>query len=148
MSRSSSSKIDSIILLSFIAIPSSIAAMLSPLYFLSDLFFEIFFPAYHMSAELLRIMLLGAIISLLSHPLYLILYTRNRVHRLTLINLLLVIFSLTLGITFIPEYGTYGAAWVTVSGRAFASALILFFVYRELKATLAGVPIKPIYKDA
>lgn len=126
----------------------AIAAMLSPLYFLADFFFEIFFPAYTQSADLLRILLLGAIITLLFHPLYLILYTRNRVSLLTLVNFLLVIFSLLLGIAVIPSHLADGAAWVTVAGRTFASLLIIVFVYRELKATLAGAPVKPVYRDA
>ena len=113
----------------------ALALMLSPLYFLADLFFEVFFQAYSMSAELFRIMLIGAVVTLLFHPLYLILYTRNAVHWLTLINFCLVAFSVALGLAVIPYFETHGAAWVTVSGRIFAAILILFFVYRELNAT-------------
>lgn len=112
----------------------ALAVMLAPLYFLADLFFAVFFPAYGMSAELFRILLIGALITLLFHPLYLILYTRNVVHWLTLINFCLVVFSVALGLAVIPEFETHGAAWVTVSGRIFAAILILIFVYRELNA--------------
>lgn len=114
-----------------------IAVMLSPLYILSDWFFSVFFPAYTRSAELFGVLFLGAIITLLFHPLYLILYARNRVSRLTLINLLLLLFCTTLGLLVIPEYGAPGAAWVTVIGRVFASVLICYFVHRELRAIFA-----------
>ena len=112
-----------------------ICLMLSPLYFLAEFFFDVFFPAYTESASLFRILLSGALITLLFHPLYLILYTRNRVNRLTIVNALLVVFILLLGLSVIPGFGTQGAAWVTVAGRVFASLLILFFVYSELKST-------------
>ena len=119
-----------------------ICVMISPLYFLSDLFFELFFPAYSSSAGLFRVLLSGALITLLLHPLYLILYARNRVNRLTLINFILVIFSVILGFACIPSYGAMGAAWVTVCGRVLASLLILYFVYRELNASLQNTTYK------
>jgi O-antigen/teichoic acid export membrane protein len=125
----------------------AIALMLSPIYFLSELLFDLFFPAYYESAEVFQILFLGAIITLLLHPLYLILYARNNVNRLTLINFLLVIFSLGLGLSFIPDYGSHGAAWVTVAGRLFASVLILYFAIRELKTMLSDAPIKSIPKN-
>ncbi len=115
-----------------------LAAMLMPLFFLSDWFFAVFFPAYSDAGGLFRILFAGALITLLFHPLYLILYARNRVNRLTLINLLLVIFCALLGLLVIPDYGATGAAWVTVSGRLFSSALICYFVYRELRIVFAG----------
>lgn len=119
------------------AICMIIAAALSPLYILSDWFFSVFFPAYTQSAELFGVLFLGAIITLLFHPLYLILYARNRVSRLTLINFLLLLFCTALGLTVIPVYGAPGAAWVTVIGRVFASVLICYFVHRELQAVFA-----------
>jgi O-antigen/teichoic acid export membrane protein len=114
-----------------------IALGLSPLYILSDWFFSVFFPAYTDSADLFGVLFLGAIITLLFHPLYLILYARNRVSRLTLINLLLLLFCTALGLAVIPVYGAPGAAWVTVIGRVFASVLICYFVHRELQAIFA-----------
>lgn len=114
-----------------------LATTLSPLYFLSNWFFTVFFPAYTASAELFRILFLGAIITLLFHPLYLILYARNRVNRLALINLLLVFFCAVLGIAVIPTFGAEGAAWVTVAGRVFSSSLICYFVHLELKGIFA-----------
>lgn len=114
-----------------------LAAGLSPLYFLSDWFFTVFFPAYTESAELFRILFVGAIITLLFHPLYLILYARNRVNRLALINLFLVIFCAILGMLVIPTFAAEGAAWVTVTGRVFSSALICYFVHLELQTIFA-----------
>ncbi|MCB1842054.1 MAG: oligosaccharide flippase family protein [Halioglobus sp.] len=111
-----------------------IALSLAPLYLLSGLLFSIFFPAYTGSADLFRILFIGAIITLLFHPLYLILYARNRVNRLALINFLLLAFSIVLSLAVIPQYGAEGAAWVTVIGRVFASVLICYFVYLELQA--------------
>lgn len=115
-----------------------LAVLLLPLFILSDWFFAVFFPAYTGSSELFRILFVGAVITLLFHPLYLILYARNRVNRLALINLLLVLFCVALGLGVIPVYGAMGAAWITVAGRVFASALICYFVYRELQIVFAG----------
>ena len=114
-----------------------LAVGLSPLYFLSNWFFSVFFPAYTESADLFRVLFVGAIITLLFHPLYLILYARNRVSRLTLINLFLVVFCAALGIAIIPTFGAEGAAWVTVTGRVFSSILICYFVHVELQTIFA-----------
>ena len=114
-----------------------LAACLTPLYLLSDWFFSVFYPAYAESAGLFRILFLGAIVTLLFHPLYLILYARNRVNRLALINLLLLLFCIVLGLAVIPFYGTQGAAWVTVAGRIFSSVLICYFVHVELQNIFA-----------
>ncbi len=111
-----------------------LALGLLPMYLLSGLLFSVFFPAYTESAELFRVLFLGAIITLLFHPLYLILYARNRVNRLALINMLLLLFSIGLSLAVIPEFGAPGAAWVTVIGRVFASVLICYFVHLELQA--------------
>jgi len=114
-----------------------LAILLLPIFFLSDWFFSIFFPQYINSAEIFRILFWGAIVTLLFHPVYLILYTRNRVSRLTLVNFSVVIFCAIFdGLLFIPDYGTIGAAWVIFSGRIFASILICLFVYIELKNIL------------
>ncbi|MCB1704798.1 MAG: oligosaccharide flippase family protein [Halioglobus sp.] len=110
-----------------------LAAGLTPLFLLSNWFFAVFFPAYTGSAGLFRILFVGAIITLLFHPLYLILYARNRVSRLAVINLFLVIFCTILGLSVIPTYGAEGAAWVTVTGRVFSSVLICYFVHLELQ---------------
>jgi len=119
------------------AICVTIAILLMPIYLLSDWFFSVFFPAYTQSADLFGVLFMGAIITLIFHPLYLILYARNRVNRLTLINLLLLLFCTATGLAVIPTYGAPGAAWVTVIGRVFASLLICYFVHRELKAVFA-----------
>lgn len=114
----------------------SLAILLLPLFFLSDWLFALFFPKYMDSAEIFRILFVGAIITLLFHPVYLILYARNKVSRLTLVNFSLVIFCTLFGFIFIPEYGAVGAAWVIVGGRVFASTLICYFVYLELRNVL------------
>jgi O-antigen/teichoic acid export membrane protein len=114
-----------------------LALLLLPAFFLSDWFFSVFFPAYTASSDLFRVLFIGAIITLLFHPLYLILYARNRVNRLTLINFLLFIGCAVGGLLVIPYYGAPGAAWVTVSGRVFAAALICYFVHVELQTVFA-----------
>lgn len=111
-----------------------LAIGITPLFPMSDWLFTTFFPDYGLDASpLFRILLSGAIITLLFHPLYLILYARDKAHRLTLVNLLLAIFALIAGLMIIPEYGATGAAAVTVAGRVFASALICYFVYSEVR---------------
>ncbi|MCP5125153.1 MAG: oligosaccharide flippase family protein [Gammaproteobacteria bacterium] len=118
---------------STLTICALLAFLLLPLYFLSDWFFELLFPDYLQAAEIFRILFIGAIVTLVVHPVYLVLYARNRVSLLTWINLFLAIFTLLVGVVIIPRFGAMGAAWVTVAGRVFASIMILLFVLREIR---------------
>jgi O-antigen/teichoic acid export membrane protein len=118
-----------------------LALCVMPLFLLSDWLFATFFPAYGTAAaSLFRILLSGALITLLFHPLYLILYARDQAYRLTQVNLLLVLFVLLAGLLVIPAYGTTGAALVTVAGRVFASALICYFVFSEVRKLFHAQP--------
>lgn len=55
-------------------------------------------------------------------------------------NLLLALFALLAGLVVIPAHGTTGAALVTVAGRVFASALICYFVFSEVRKLLHAQP--------
>jgi O-antigen/teichoic acid export membrane protein len=118
-----------------------LALCVMPLFPLSDWLFTTFFPAYGTAAaSLFRILLSGALITLLFHPLYLILYARDQAYRLTQVNLLLALFVLLAGLLVIPAHGTTGAALVTVAGRVFGSALICYFVFSEVRKLLHASP--------
>lgn len=116
-----------------VLICGGLAMAMLPLYLLADWFFGTLFTHYHDSARIFRILFWGALVTLIVHPMYLILYARNRVNRLTFVNLILAIFSLLVGLAVIPEYGAVGAAGVTVAGRVVASVLILGFVISEIR---------------
>ena len=49
-------------------------------------------------------------------------------------------FVLLAGLLVIPAYGTTGAALVTVAGRVFASALICYFVFSEVRKLFHAQP--------
>ncbi len=111
-----------------------LSVLLLPLYFFSDWIFSVLFPKYQDSSEIFNVLFWGAIVTLLFHPIYLILYSRNRVNYLAFVNFILVVFCAILGIVIIPEHGTLGAAGVIVTGRGVAAVLICYFVYKELRS--------------
>lgn len=111
---------------------TGIAVALSPLFFLIDFVLALLFPDFGGSAEPFRILLIGGLVTLVVHPLYLILYSSNRADILTAIDFFLVLFSFCVGLYLVPRYGINGAAYTTMAGRIFGSVLIAFFVGRQI----------------
>ena len=108
-----------------------IAAGLVPAYLLSGPALRLLFPQYRQAPDVFHVLFWGALVTLLVHPLYLILYNRNKVASLVAVDCSLVLLALGGGLLFIPSHGWKGAAWTTVAARAWSCVLILLLVLRE-----------------
>lgn len=115
-----------------------LAAAMAPLYFLADPLISNLFPEYSSSIEIFQVLFLGPIVTVLVHPLYLILYARDKVALLVAVDVLLVIACAGLCYWLIPQYGMLGAAWATVGARLLNCLLILYLVMSELRGISAG----------
>jgi O-antigen/teichoic acid export membrane protein len=116
------------------ALCAGIAVLLLPLFFLAGPSIRLLFPGYAPAAEIFQVLFLGPLVTVLVHPLYLILYARNRVALLTAVDLLLVLACAGLCLLWIPQHGTLGAAWATVVARLVNCVLVLFLVVLELRS--------------
>ncbi|MDZ7784563.1 MAG: hypothetical protein U5K56_17035 [Halioglobus sp.] len=101
---------------------------LLPMYLLSDTLFSVFFPAYTESPDLFRILFLGAIVTLLFHPLYLdSLRARSGEPPDAYQPAVACIRCLSEPRARYPELGATGAAWATVDQPFFCGCAYLLF---------------------
>lgn len=111
---------------------AALAAM--PMLVFVDPFIRLVFPAYLPAIEVFRVLFWGSLITLLTHPLYLIVYQRDRVELVALSNLVLAIVAAAGCWLLIPAHGPLGAAYAMVIARAVNGGLVLWMVTRELRA--------------
>lgn len=111
-----------------------IAVAFLPLWLLAAPMIHLLYPAYSPSVEIFRVLFWGPFVTVLVHPLYLILYARKRVAVLTAVDLVLVLVCAAGCYAWIPAYGMLGAAWATVGARMLNCLLILFLVVGELRS--------------
>jgi len=97
----------------------------------------VFGPAYAGSAEVMRVLLPGFIATLLSHPLYLVLYSFDRPHWYTASGLIALAMWCALAWWLVPAHGLVGAAWATTGSRVL-QALMIFVMVRY---TIAHRPV-------
>lgn len=108
-----------------------IAAAVLPLYFFSDRIITIFFPKYLPAIDAFHILFWSSIIVLLIYPLYLSFYSQNKPARVSVTYSILVLASVTVGLTIIPEYGLPGAAYTTFIARVIGGIVILTFLFLD-----------------
>jgi O-antigen/teichoic acid export membrane protein len=87
---------------------------------------------YHESAAVFRVLFLGSWMTMLVHPLYLVLYARQRTRALLWADAVLIAVSCAMGPLLVPAWGVIGAATMTVAARAAGCVVILLLVGREL----------------
>lgn len=114
-----------------------VAVGLTPLYAFADPVIRLLFPAYVPAVEVFRVLFWGCLITLLTHPLYLIVYQRDRVPSVALGNLILVAVAAFACWHLVPEHGMLGAAYAMVIARAVNGGFVLYLVDRELRALSA-----------
>lgn len=117
----------------FVPLFLGIALCLSPFllvtrYVVSGLFGS----SYEGTVPVVQILFLGAIATLMTHPLYLVLYAMNRPHLYTLIQGVALSGWILTGLWLIPSYGAIGAAWTTLTARLLASIAIVAMVIYAL----------------
>ncbi len=105
----------------------------------SGLFFDIFFSQYDGADEVFMIMFVGPLITLFVHPLYLILYARDKPILVVVSNGTLLVAVALFSVILVPLFGVYGTAVSSVFARAIGCAVILYFVYKEIVCVDANI---------
>ncbi|HNV24746.1 MAG TPA: oligosaccharide flippase family protein [Nitrospira sp.] len=100
-------------------------ALLPFLYFARPLVLALFGPAYESTIPVFQILFIGTLGTLVTHPLYLVLYTMNRPHLFSLIQGSAFLGWIIAGWFLIPGYGALGAAWTTLIARMLQSLAIV-----------------------
>lgn len=90
-------------------------------------------PAYRDSAAVLRALLPGFIATLLSHPLYLVLYALDRPHGYAATGVIALGAWCALAAWLVPQYGVLGAAWATTGSRLLQAGLIVALVFLAIR---------------
>jgi len=117
--------------------------MLMPL---ADLIVGIVYgQAYAESATVMRALLPGFIATLLSHPLYLVLYSLDRPQGYAISGVIALAAWCGLAAWLVPEHGVLGAAWATTGSRVLQAGLIVALVFHAIRhrsapADAAGLP--------
>lgn len=112
-----------------------IAAVLLPLVLFSrTLVIGIFGSAYEGTVEVFRILFVGTLATLVTHPLYLVLYTMNRPHLHTLSGVVALAVWVFAAFWLIPQSGSLGAAWTTLISRLVQSVMIIGILWFALGA--------------
>lgn len=110
-----------------------IAAALLPLLFFSrPLVLALFGQAYESTIPIFRVLFIGTLGTLVTHPLYLVLYAMNRPHLSSLIQGMALLGWIIAGYWLIPEYGALGAAWTTLLARLLQSLMIIAVLWYAL----------------
>ncbi|MBI4001129.1 MAG: oligosaccharide flippase family protein [Nitrospira defluvii] len=110
-----------------------LAVCLVPVMFLArPLVIGLFGPAYEGTIPVFQILFLGALGTLVTHPLYLVLYTINRPQLYTYSGIVALAGWILAGLWLIPEYGAVGAAWTTLFARLVQSVMIIVILWYAL----------------
>jgi O-antigen/teichoic acid export membrane protein len=118
-----------------LAASTVIAVSLLPLYFFSDTIITLFFPKYLPAIGPFHILFWSSIVVLLIYPLYLGFYSQNKPARVSVTYGILVLASITVGFTIIPQYGLSGAAYTTLIARVIGGAVILMFLLADWRGS-------------
>jgi len=100
-------------------------ALLPVLYVARPLVLALFGPAYEGTILIFQVLFLGTLGTLVTHPLYLVLYTMNRPQWFGLIQGFALLGWILAGMFLIPAYGALGAAWTTLIARLLQSLAIV-----------------------
>lgn len=109
-----------------------LALFLSTCYLVSGQLITFVFPEFSSTVAVFNIIFWGGVITLLFHPLYIILYAKNKAKTLTYIDLSVLLVCLGLGLYYIPEHGIIGAAYINLFGRILSSLFIVIFSFAAI----------------
>jgi len=111
-----------------------LGALIVPLVALAGPVVQVLYAGRYLDAVYaFRVLSIGALATLLVHPLYLLLYARNKPHLLAVVNLVQVVVCGALAWRFVQTDGIRGAAWSSAAARLVGCMLILVFVWREAR---------------
>jgi O-antigen/teichoic acid export membrane protein len=111
-----------------------LAACIVPVvFFARPLVLGLFGQAYEETIPVFQLLFVGALGTLVTHPLYLVLYTMNRPHLYTMTGIVAVIGWVGVGLWLIPDHGAVGAAWTTLCARLLQSVLIVAILWHTFE---------------
>ncbi|WHZ21337.1 MAG: hypothetical protein OJF47_000449 [Nitrospira sp.] len=108
------------------------AAILPVLFFARPIVIGLFGLAYEGTIEVFQVLFVGTLGTLVTHPLYLVLYTMDRPQLHTLSGIVGLIAWLLAGFWLIPQFGAVGAAWTTLCSRLVQSFMIVVILWHAL----------------
>jgi O-antigen/teichoic acid export membrane protein len=112
-----------------------LAVLLLPMFIVVDpLVGMLYRHDYSGAVSLFRILFWGSLATLLVHPLYLLLYARNRPGLLAAVNFVQVLITATGCLVLVPALGGVGAAYSSLVARVTGCLLILYVVVQQLPA--------------
>lgn len=108
----------------------------------------VFGPDYADSAAVMRALLPGFIATLMSHPLYLVLYALDRPHGYAVSGVVALAVWCPLAAWLVPAHGVLGAAWATSAARLLQAVWIVAMVAHAIRhrggpVAAAGLPLEP-----
>ncbi|MDR4480967.1 MAG: oligosaccharide flippase family protein [Nitrospira sp.] len=110
-----------------------IAVALFPLlFFARPLVLGLFGSAYEGTIDVFQILFVGTLGTLVTHPLYLVLYTMNRPYLHTLSGIVGLVAWVLTAVWLIPQFGAVGAAWTTLCSRLVQSLMIVGILWHVL----------------
>ncbi|MFO0775082.1 MAG: oligosaccharide flippase family protein [Nitrospiraceae bacterium] len=109
----------------------------------------LFGPAYSGTVPVLQVLFFGGLGTLLTHPLYPVLYAMNRPQLFSLTQVCALLGWLLAAWWLIPRYGAVGAAWTTLLARLLQTAFIMVVVTYVLDLRrIVPTPGDPIDNEA
>ncbi len=123
-------------------------AIVPLLFFARSLVLLLFGPAYEGTIPVFQVLFVGTLGTLVTHPLYLVLYTMNRPQLHTLSGVVALAGWVLAGWWLIPEYGAIGAAWTTLFARLVQSMMIGLILWHTLGfGASAELSTRPMITD-
>ncbi len=95
-------------------------------------------PSYAQTALLFKIMLAGALLNVLTHPLQAVMHARGRTGRLLVLDIALLAVGAVSTLWAVRHYGTIGAAATSTGLRVAAGFALVALVFSELRKPDAG----------
>ncbi|MCC6967749.1 MAG: oligosaccharide flippase family protein [Nitrospira sp.] len=103
------------------------------MFFAQPLVIGLFGSAYEGTIPVFQILFVGVLGTLVTQPLYLVLYTINRPHLYTYSGFVALGAWIFAGLWLIPAYGAVGAALTTLCARLIQSVLIVVIIWHALE---------------
>lgn len=94
-----------------------------------------FGPSYAPAAEFYGVLLIGTVLTALTHPLSVSFFSEDRPGRFVWLHGVSLLFLVVADLVVLPEHGALGAAWVRVGMRAVQAVIILGFLALDLGRT-------------
>lgn len=112
-----------------------LAIIFTPILFLAKpLILLIYGVSYSNSAVVFQILFIRFLLTLIVNPVSMVMYSMNKPSIGAYGNLLQLIFNFTGNYLFIPSYGLFGAAMVSLATDIFGGLFILYFIYINYKS--------------